>query len=71
MRQDMGRECSTHGRNTRHIKCLLVIYKGRGYLEVAMYECNKTILEKKVRVWLTLDYAIIALPLKFMRVYVA
>jgi len=48
MRQhDMGREYSMHGRNTRHIKCLQVIYKGRGYSEVVLYECNKTILEKR------------------------
>ena len=47
MRQnDMGREYSMHGRNTRHIKCLLVIYKVRGYSEVVLYECNKIILEK-------------------------
>lgn len=47
MRQhDVGREFSMHGRNARHIKCLLVIYKVRGYWEVVLYECNKTILEK-------------------------
>lgn len=47
MRQHMGRECSMHGRNTRHTKCLLVNYKGKGYAEVVLYERNKTILEKR------------------------
>jgi hypothetical protein len=72
---DIGWEYSMHGRNTRYTKCLLVISTGRGYSKHfkgrVLYVCIKTILEKNVRVWLTLEYAITAFPLKLMKVYVA
>jgi hypothetical protein len=71
---NIGWEYSMNGRNTRYTKCLQVISTGRGYSEHfighVLHEC-KNYLRKKVRVWLTLEYAIIAFPLKLMRVYIA